>query len=155
MHVVTYPWSFMHLQGPVSCPSWCSPFLAVQSLIVSWQSCRKNYCKGGSAGPLVPKIQKLPGWGGVWPLPGFFWRICPHALRALTGDHLSPKGDISPTKVFLFPQNRSFNHIYLTFPLSKIILRTFVIKCHESQLRAIMGQIAQDAWIGGWGVNLI
>ena len=32
-----------------------------------------------------------------------------------------------------------------------MILRTFVEKCRESQLRAIMGQIAQDAWIRGWG----
>ena len=30
-----------------------------------------------------------------------------------------------------------------------MILRTFVEKCRESQLRAIMSQIAQDAWIGG------
>ena len=36
-----------------------------------------------------------------------------------------------------------------------MILRTFVEKCRKSQLRAIMGQITQDAWIGGWGVNLI
>ena len=32
-----------------------------------------------------------------------------------------------------------------------MILRTFVEKCRESQLRSIMGQIARDAWIGGWG----
>ena len=37
--------SSMHLQGPVRCPSIFFPFLAVQSLIVSWQSCRKN-CLG-------------------------------------------------------------------------------------------------------------
>ena len=72
----------------------------------------------------------------VWPLPGFFWRICPHALRALKGDHSSPKSDNFPTKVFLFPQNRSFNHIYSTFSLSKMILHTFVEKCRESQLIA-------------------
>ena len=30
-------------------------------------------------------------------------------------------------------------------------LRTFVEKCRESHLRDIMGQIAQDAWIRGWG----
>ena len=41
--------------------------------------------------------------GGVWPMPGFFWRICPHALRALKGDHSSPKSGNYPTKVFLFP----------------------------------------------------
>ena len=59
------------------------------------------------------------GWGGVRPLPVFFWRIWPHALRALKGDHSSPKSDNYPTKVFLFPHNRSFNHIYLTFSLSE------------------------------------
>ena len=32
-----------------------------------------------------------------------------------------------------------------------MILCIFVEKCRESQLRAIMGQIAQDAWIGGGG----
>ena len=32
-----------------------------------------------------------------------------------------------------------------------MILCTFVEKCRESQLRTIMGQIAQDAWIGEWG----
>ena len=37
--------SSMHLQGPVRCPSIFFPFLAVQSLLVSWQSCRKN-CLG-------------------------------------------------------------------------------------------------------------
>ena len=43
--------------------------------------------KGGVSSPFFPKIQALPGWGGeVWPMPGFFWRICPHALRALKGD---------------------------------------------------------------------
>ena len=59
-------------------------------------------------------IAGIGGWG-VWPLPGFLWRICPHALRALKGDHSSPKSDNFPTKVFLFPQN----NIYLTFSLSK------------------------------------
>ena len=32
-----------------------------------------------------------------------------------------------------------------------MILRTFVEKCCESHLRMSMGQIAQDAWVGGWG----
>ena len=55
------------------------------------------------AGPDVPKIQALPEWGKrVWSLPGFFWRMCPHTLRALKGDHLSPKSDISPQKCSLF-----------------------------------------------------
>ena len=61
-----------------------------------------SWNKGGVAVPFFPKIQALPGWGGVWPLPGFFWRICPHALRALKGDHSSPKSDNFPTKMSLF-----------------------------------------------------
>ena len=91
----------------------------------------------------------MPGWGGEGlTLACIFLKdFFPHALRALKGDHALPKSDNFPTKVF--PQNRSFNHIYLTFSLSKMILRTFVEKCRESQLRAIMSQIAQDAWIGG------
>ena len=32
-----------------------------------------------------------------------------------------------------------------------MISRTFVEEWCESQLRAIIGKIAQDAWIGGWG----
>ena len=80
-----------------------------------------------------------------------------HALRALKGDHLSPKKWYFPTKVFLIPQKRSFNHIYLTFSLSNMIYALLSKKCCESHLRTSMGQIAQDAWIGGWGggVNLI
>ena len=34
----------------------------------------------------------------------FFWKLCPHVLRALKGDHSSPKSDIFPTKVFLYPR---------------------------------------------------
>ena len=99
---------------------------------------------------IIPKYRHcLNGGGGVWPLPGFLWRICPHALRALKGDHSSPKSDNFPTKVFLFPQNRSFNHIYLTFSLSNMIYALLLKKCHESHLRISMGQIAQDAWGGG------
>ena len=88
-------------------------------------------------------------------LPGFFWMICPHALRALKGDHLSPKSDISPQKCSLFPRKDHQPHLFNIFTL-KYDLRTFVETM--SHLRTSMGQIAQDAWIGGWGfggVNLI
>ena len=56
---------------------------------------------------------------------------------------------ISPQKCALIPQNRSFNHISLTFSL------TFVEKCRKSHLRAFVGQIRQGARIRGWGVNPI
>ena len=64
------------------------------------------FTEGWDASPFVPKIQALPGLGGglTWPLPGFFWRIYRHALRALKGCHLSPKRDISPQKCSLFPR---------------------------------------------------
>ena len=54
-----------------------------------------------------------------------------------------------PTKVLLIPQKRSFYHIYLTFSLLNMINACLSKKCHESHLRFCMGQIAQDAWIGG------
>ena len=61
--------------------------------------------------------------------------------------------------MFLIPQKRSFNHIYLTFSLSNMIYTCLSKKCRESHLRTSTGQIAHDAWIGGWlggiGVNLI
>ena len=49
--------------------------------------------------------------------------------------------------MFLFPQKP---HLFNIFTL-KNDLRTFVEKCRESHLRDIMGQIAQDAWIRGFG----
>ena len=49
-----------------------------------------------------PKYRYCLYGGRVWPLPGFFWRICPHALRAIKGDHLSPTSDISTQKCSLF-----------------------------------------------------
>ena len=51
--------------------------------------------------------------------------------------------------MFLFPQKP---HLFNTFTL-KNDLRTFVEKCRELHLRAIMGQIAQDAWMGGGNLD--
>ena len=62
-----------------------------------------------------------------------------------------PKVIISPQKCSFFPQKP---HLFNIFSL-KNDLRTFVENCCEWHLRDIMGQIAQDAWIRGWGVNLI
>ena len=62
-----------------------------------------------------------------------------------------PKVIISPQKCPFFPQKP---HLFNIFSL-KNDLRTFVENCCEWHLRDIMGQIAQDAWIWGWGVNLI
>ena len=58
-----------------------------------------------------------------------------------------PKVIISPQKCPFFPQKP---HLFNIFTL-KNDLRTFVENCRESHLRDIMGQIAQDAWIRGWG----
>ena len=61
--------------------------------------------KGWVDVPFFPKIQALPGWGGVLTPAWNFWRICPHALRALKGDHFkSPTSDISPQKCSLIPR---------------------------------------------------
>ena len=80
--------------------------------------------------------------GGIWPLPRFLWRICPHALRALKGDHSSPKSDNFPTKVFLFPRN----HINLTFSLSKMIY-TLLSKNVASCLYALLWTIFGRMWL--------
>ena len=63
---------------------------------------------------------------------------------------------IYPQKVIICPQSVPFfpriDHLTtFLFFTHKNDLRTFVEKCRESHLRDIMGQIAQDAWIRGWG----
>ena len=59
---------------------------------------------------------------GLCPLPGFFGEFVHNALRALQNDlFYHQKVIISPKKCALIPQHRSFNHIYLTFSLSKMI----------------------------------
>ena len=55
-----------------------------------------------------------------------------------------------PPNCALLPQNRSFNHISLSFSLTTYI-PTFVKKCHESHFCTFVGQIRQGAWIRGWG----
>ena len=76
---------------------------------------------------------------------------------------------LGPSKVIIYHQKVIFPHKSVPYYPEKIIqphlfniftlkndLRTFVENCRESHLRDIMGQIAQDAWIRGWGgVNLI
>ena len=58
-----------------------------------------------------------------------------------------PEVIVSPQKCpFFYPETTSIKIFTL-----KNDLRTFVENCRESHLRNIMGQIAQDAWIRGWG----
>ena len=66
-----------------------------------------------------------------------------NALRALQSDHLS-----SPS----FPQHGSFNHIYLTFSLLKMIYTLLSKNVQESHLRAFVGEIRQDTKIYRWGL---
>ena len=55
----------------------------------------------------------------------------------------------------LFHRIEYLTNLFNIFTL-KNDLHTFVEKCCESHLHTSMGQIAQDAWIRGWGgVNLI
>ena len=58
-----------------------------------------------------------------------------------------------PTKVFLIPQQRSFNHIYLTFSLSNMIyaLLSKNVASRIYAFYAFVGQIRQGARIRGWG----
>ena len=104
------------------------------------------------AGPDVPKIQALPEWGeeGLIPAWIFLKDVSTYTQGPQRWSFITKKWYFH-TKVFLNPQNRSFNHIYLTFSLSKMILLSFLEKCRESHLRTFMGQIAQDAWFGGGG----
>ena len=73
----------------------------------------------------------------------FFGGFVQNALRALQCDHLS-----SPS----FPQHGSFNHIYLTFSLLKIIYTLLSKNVQESHLRAFVGEIRQDTKIYRWGL---
>ena len=49
--------------------------------------------KGGVGGPYEPKMLALPERGGLCPLPGFFWRICPQCIAMQWG----------PSKVLIYP----------------------------------------------------
>ena len=61
------------------------------------------------------------GGGGLAPCQDFFGGFVHNVLRALQSDRSSPKVTVSPKKCALIPQNRSFNHLFLTFSLTKII----------------------------------
>ena len=71
----------------------------------------------GWTGP--PNLHGVERWLA---LPEFFGGFVHNALWALQSDHLSPKSDNFLPKRALISQNRSSNHIYLTFSLSKMIL---------------------------------
>ena len=61
------------------------------------------------------------GVGGL-PLARIFWRICPQCtVGPPKWSFITKKWWIPPQKCALIPQNRSFNHISLTFLLTKII----------------------------------
>ena len=96
-------------QGPLVSPQ--IPKISPQypKLSPNSQILNINGSKGGVPGPDAPKMQALPEWGGVWPLPGFLWRICPHALGALKGDHSSPRSDNFQTKNSFKVQQQSIS----------------------------------------------
>ena len=61
------------------------------------------------------------GVGGL-PLARIFWRICPQCtVGPPKWSFITKKWWIPPQKCALIPQNISFNHISLTFLLTKII----------------------------------
>ena len=83
--------------------------------------------------------------------PWFLWRICPHALRALKGDHSSSKSDNFPTKVFLFPQKP---HLFNIFTLKNdlhIVSRMYVLLLDKLCQDSVVGQTnSGNARILGW-----
>ena len=110
---------------------------------------RKLAFREGLPAQMFPKSRHCQDGGGLTPV-WIFWRICPHALMSegpQMWSFITKKWYFKT--VFLIPQNRSFNHIYLTFSLSNMIYAPLSKKCRKWHLRTCMGQIAQDAWIGG------
>ena len=104
------------------------------------QNC-KDFIKGGVAVPYVPKIQALPGWGGSDPcldfLEGF---VHMHSVHCTGGP-----------KVIIYHQKVIFPHKSVPYSLEYIIQpHLFNIFTLKHDLRTCMGQIAQDASIGGW-----
>ena len=78
----------------------------------SSEAIRKLYeraIREGCQDQMLPKCRHCLNGGGVWPLPGFLWRICPHALRALKGDHSSPRSDNFQTKNSFKVQQQSIS----------------------------------------------
>ena len=73
-------------------------------------------------------------------MPGFFLRICPHALRALNGDHSSTKSDNFPHKSVPFPpechspKSVSVNDLTNIMSVWHVKLTTFVQPLLQSHL---------------------
>ena len=93
------------------------------------------------------------GVGGL-PLARIFWRICPQCtVGPPKWSFITKKWWIPPQKCALIPQNISFNHISLTFLLTKIIyaLLSKNVASRIYAFYAFVGQIRQGARIRGWG----
>ena len=79
--------------------------------LLRWRShCTVGWIREGLPGSKFPKSRHCLD-GGVWPLLGFFWRICPDALRALKGDEL-----------IIYHQKVIFPHKSVAYSPEKIIL---------------------------------
>ena len=107
--------------------------------------------KGWDGGPYAPKILALPGRGGegALPLARIFWRICPQCTEGPPKVIIHhQKVIISPQKCALIPQNRSFNHISLTFSLTKMIY-ALLSKNVTSRIYALL--LAKFAKVPGLG----
>ena len=78
--------------------------------------------KGGVAGFKVPKIQALPWWGRGLTHTWIFLKDLSTCTEGPQRWSFITKKWYLPTKVFLIPKNRSFNHIYLTFSLPNMSL---------------------------------
>ena len=58
--------------------------------LLKHQDQQQEQLRDGLTYQKFPKYRQYLDGRGVWPLPGFFWRICPHALRVVKGDHYLP-----------------------------------------------------------------
>ena len=131
--IVTFGWWMITLEGPQG--------IVDKSFKKSWQR------------PPPPFWQCQKG-GRLCPLSGFFWRICPQCTEGPSKVIIHhQKVIISPQKCALIPKNRSFNHISLTFSLTKMIY-ALLSKNVESHIRAFMDHIRQDTRIRGWGGSI-
>ena len=98
----------------------CS-LLSVTNAMLLYNSAICDLLRGGLLVHMNPKSWHCQKGGGSAPCQDFFGGFVHNALRALQSDHSSPKSDNFPPKCALIPQNRSFNHISLTFSLTKMI----------------------------------
>ena len=115
--------------------------------------------KGGVGEPYNTQNPVIARRGGLCPLPELFWRICRQCTikgveeRTLQSAYLSPKSDNLPPrpKCALLPQNRSFNHISLSFSLTKLIYPLLSKNVTSRIFALLLAKFAKVPGLGGGG----